>query len=708
VTTAVRRAPGTNLPAELTSFVGRRRELARARELLSVGRLLTLTGMGGVGKTRLAQRIAIDTRRAFRDGVWQVELADLHDPALLAETVALGLGLREGATRWDTRALAEAVDDQHLLLLLDNCEHVVDGCATLLSGLLGSCPKLHVLATSRQPIGVAGEQTLSLSPLPVPDIGRLPPPEALERFDGVKLFLDRAVGEVPGFTINDRNYRAVAQLCERVDGVPLAIELAAIRLRSLSTEQIVARLDDRFRLLTRGRRAAPARQQTLQALIDWSYELCSPVQRTLWTYLSVFADGFELDAADAVRASTELEGEDVVDLIADLVEKSVLIREEHDDVVRYRMGELIREYGRNRLRASGEEQDVRTRHRAWCVDLTQRAYDAWFGAEQLSWYNRIHREISNIRVAADPELAGQDGLEQVLEILVRLVTYSVAMGGVHRSCQALADILARSREPSIARARGLHAAAYLTVLQRRDTAVIAMLEESASIASALGADADRAWVTAVTGVAELNGGDLRLAFDLFEQAYTAFRRVDERHGAVFALGCQAATSALLGDSDKAAERYAELSRLAPGECWLHSYVAWAMGLDRWRAGDLDAAARLEQDSIEMRRPFRDHLGLGMCLEVLAWITADRARPDAAAQLLGRASRALEREAPSITTGGVLADDHARCVARLCIQMGDEAFEDALGRGRKLDIDAAIALAGGPPRAKPRSVDEISS
>src|SRR5215831_2521767 len=313
-----------NLPAELTSFVGRRGELAEVRRLLASSRLVTLTGVGGVGKTRLALRAAAELRRAFRDGVWLVRLDQLREEALVAEAVAGALGLQDRAGYAPAAALAEYLAGRQLLLVLDNCEHLVDAVAELADLLLRTAAGLRVLATSREALTIDGESVLAVPPLPVPPPGRRLTAAELTRFPAVGLFAERAAQVVPGFAVTEANAAAVAGICARLDGLPLAIELAAARLPVLSAEQIDERLGDRLGLLTAGGRARPARQQTLRASIEWSWELCTRAERLLWARCSVFAGGFELDAAEGICAGRLLAAGDVLELLAALAGKSIL------------------------------------------------------------------------------------------------------------------------------------------------------------------------------------------------------------------------------------------------------------------------------------------------------------------------------------------------------------------------------------------------
>jgi non-specific serine/threonine protein kinase len=690
MTTAVRRARAGNLPAELTSFIGRRRELAEAKELLAASRLVTLTGTGGVGKTRLARRIATDHRRAFPGGVWQVELAELQEPALLAQAVASALGLRGRPGGWAVGTLSEHFADQQLLLLLDNCEHLLDACAVMTDALLASCQSLHVLATSRQPLGIVGERTLSVQPLSLPDADSPPPPAALTRYDAVSLFLERAAAEVPGFELTDDNYRAVAQLCHQVDGVPLALELAAIRLRALSAEQIVARLDDRYALLSRGSRIAPARQQTLRGLVDWSYELCSPLEKELWAYLSVFPGGFDLEAAEAVCVGTPLEGQ-VVDALADLLDKSLLTRHDEAGAVRYRMLEIIRQYGLDRLREAGGEVTARRRHRAWYAELAARAHSAWFGDDQLAWYQRIQRESSNIRAAMDLSGAVVD-IEQVIEIQVLFADYSVAQGTVAETAHWLERALVRCVEPSATRARGLRVAGYVAALQGDEAAASASLEESQAISRRLGLLPELAWCSAVGGLMALNRGDLAGSLSLYGEGYALFAEAGETYGMIFTSGCSAVLAALLGDGEGAAGHHARFNELAgPGERWLRSYVHWAMGMQQYQAGDLDAAAGLEIESIALRRSLQDHLGVAMCLEVLAWVAARQDRAVEAARLMGCCRRSFELGGSSFDRVAFFSPEHEQRVEQVRSRLGDEGLEREIAAGRELDAAEAVRL-----------------
>src|SRR5215472_15259668 len=374
-------APGTrvagNLPTELTSIVGRRGELAAVRQLLAASRLVTLTGPGGVGKTRLALRAAAGVRRAFRDGVWLVQLDQLRDEALVAQAVAGALGLQDRAGYIPAAALAEYLAGRQLLLVLDNCEHLVDAAAELADQLLRAAAGLRVLANSRESLTIDGETVLAVPPLPVPESGQPLTAAGLGVFPAAQLFAERAAQVVPGFAVTEANAAAVAGICGRLEGMPLAIELAAARLPVLSAEQIEERLGDRLGLLTRGGRTRPDRQRTLRASIEWSYELCTRAERLLWARCSVFAGGFELDAAEGICAGDRLAAGRVLDLLAGLAGKSILSAEHRAGAVRYRLPEPLREFGQERLRESGEATALRRRHRDWHEQLAWQVDTDW-------------------------------------------------------------------------------------------------------------------------------------------------------------------------------------------------------------------------------------------------------------------------------------------------------------------------------------------
>jgi non-specific serine/threonine protein kinase len=399
---APRARPAPALPVALTSFVGRERELAEVRQLLGATRLLTLTGAGGIGKTRLALQAAAEVGDDYPDGVWLVELAPLTDPTLAPQAVAAVLVVGEQPGRPLTETLAAALHPRRLLLVLDNCEHLVDACARLAEALLTGCPGLTVLATSRELLGVPGEAAWRVPSLAAPDPQRLPPRDELLGYEALRLFVERARLAQADFAITDANATAVAEVCRRLDGLPLAIELAAARVTALSVEQIAARLDDRFRLLTGGRRTGLRRQQTLQAAMAWSYDLLTGPERALLRRLSVFAGGWTLAAAEDVCAGAGIAERDVLELLTRLVEKSLVVAEPGvSGSTRYRLLETVRQYAAERLAAAGEAVATRDRHLAVAVALGEQAEPVlWENAnERDEWLLRLQLEHDNLRAA---------------------------------------------------------------------------------------------------------------------------------------------------------------------------------------------------------------------------------------------------------------------------------------------------------------------
>ncbi|NUR85152.1 MAG: LuxR family transcriptional regulator, partial [Nonomuraea sp.] len=376
------------LPADTTSFVGREAQVGAVKRLLTQTRLVTLTGPGGVGKTRIAIRVAREIRATFDDGVCLVTLSSLRDPELLANTVATALGLPEQQARPQLDVVVDYLTDKRLLLLLDTCEHLVDACAMLADVLMRSAPGLHIVATSRQPLDVPGE------------VGYPVPPLELNG-DAMTLFIDRAAAIVPGFAATPANRPLIATLCRRLDGIPLAIELAVVRLRALPLEELVSRIDNRLRLLSGGMRRALERHQTLRMTIDWSHDLCTAQERLLWARLSVFAGEFGLGAVEVICEGGELTGDDVIDSLIGLVDKSVVLREDREGAAHYRMLDTVREYGAERLAALGEEDALRARHRDHYLERARRFAAEFIGPDQMTWLGWFEREQANLRLALE-------------------------------------------------------------------------------------------------------------------------------------------------------------------------------------------------------------------------------------------------------------------------------------------------------------------
>jgi predicted ATPase len=374
--------PLHNLPLELSSFVGREKELAEVKRLLENNRLLTLTGSGGCGKTRLALAAASELAEGFEDGVWLVELASLADPSLVAQPVASTLGVREQQGRSLIETLSNYLSSKQVLLVLDNCEHLVEACAMLADALLHTCSNLKILATSREALAIAGERNWPVPPLSTPDQQLLPPVEQLGRFEAVRLFVERAQYRRPDFALSPQNAGVVAENCYRLEGIPLAVELAAARVGTLSVEQIAERLKDSLKLLAGRDRTAPERQRTLRGALDWSYELLNESERKLFRRLSVFAGSWTLEAAEVVGVADGIQEGEVLDLLSRLVDKSmVVVLSGAEEAQRYRMLESVRQYSQERLEEGGETEQVRDRHARYYLALAERAEQGLKGTQ---------------------------------------------------------------------------------------------------------------------------------------------------------------------------------------------------------------------------------------------------------------------------------------------------------------------------------------
>jgi predicted ATPase/DNA-binding CsgD family transcriptional regulator len=438
------------LPVELTSFVGRRKELAEGRRMLRSARLVTVAGPGGVGKTRLAGRLAHQVQRLFPDGVVWVGLATQQDPAALASEVATALEVEtQGQPAQD--ALAAYLRSRELLLVLDNCEHLAEACAELVTGLVRDASRIRVLATSRRPLRVTGEHVMSVEPLAVPSAEEAES-GAIRHVEAVALLADRARSVDRAFRVGPDNAEVVSRLVRRVDGIPLAIELAAARLRALSVNELVERLDDRFGVLTTGSRVAPPRHQTLRGLVDWSYSLCSPPEQQLWARMSVFDGGADLAAVVAVCGDLEVA---TYEILAGLVDSSVLSVAKVEGRDRYRMLETIREYGAERLAARGEADRVRARHFDHYLALARESRAAWFGPDQLDLVARTTTDLGNLRAAFDHALGQSGEHSAALHLASALVWYWLPAGAIDEGLRWFNQALAHERAASPALLRAL-------------------------------------------------------------------------------------------------------------------------------------------------------------------------------------------------------------------------------------------------------------
>ena len=550
-----------NLPAQLNSFVGREREISELKDLLATTRLVTLTSMGGTGKTRLSLQVAAAVIDDYPAGVWFVELAPLTDERLVPQAVAAVLGVKEEAGRPVIEALEKYVKDRQLLLILDNCEHLVQASAELAKKLLRAGRGLQILASSRERLHVMGETTYPVSSLAIPEapiaVGDTAGLDAFKRFEAVRLFIDRASASQPSFQITAKTAGAVADICRRLDGIPLAIELAAARVGAMAVEQIATRLGDRFELLSGGDKTGMPRQQTLRASIDWSVELLSEAERELLRKLSVFAGGWTLEAAEAVGARDGGDASAVLDILIALVEKSLVIMDA--DGERYRLLETVRQYAQERLVGAGVENETRARHLDFYLTLTEKARPELAGAEQGMWLLRLDLERENLLAAHAWARRAGDGAALGLRLVWALKPYWITRGllglGQQMTVEALACEGADAR--NIARCRGLCDAGWIGVLMGRYAEARGYIEESLAIARESGDERRIAMTLQPLGLACLGQDDLPAARSHLREALALARELGNKREIAAALNVLAQMLRVAGEMDAAEPLYNE-------------------------------------------------------------------------------------------------------------------------------------------------------
>jgi predicted ATPase/class 3 adenylate cyclase len=522
-----------NLPTQLTSFVGREKELLDVRKLLHDSRLLTLTGPGGTGKTRLSIQAASEMLDQYPDGVWFVELAPILDPLLVSRTTAIAIGLREESQRPVIDLLCDYLHEKKMLLILDNCEHLVDACAHMADRILHAAPDTSILASSREALGIGGEVAYRVPSLGLPDVNHLPPVETLSQYEAVKLFIDRATSAVPTFTVTNDNAPAVAQTCSRLDGIPLAIELAAAKIRVLSVEQIAKRLDDRFRLLTGGSRTALERHQTLRAAIDWSYNLLSTNEQTLFHRLSVFVGGWTLEAAEFVCEGGAVQSDDILDLLEQLIHKSLVIKEEAGNESRFRMLETIRQYTHEKLVESGESNALRDRHLSFFVKLVEQAEPELYRSNQVFWLNKLDDEIDNFRTAL--EWALPTDVESGLRITSVPWRFWEARGYLRELGDWLHQLLERHPIADALHAHALAVYSYCYYRQANFNEAIRCAEHSWQMSRALSDRQLEGSSLSLLGVITLLQGNVGEGTRLLEQSLAIYRALGDKIGQANAL-----------------------------------------------------------------------------------------------------------------------------------------------------------------------------
>lgn len=683
-----------NLPRQLTSFIGRDREMAEVKRLLSTAYLVTLTGTGGAGKTRLALQVSADLVDKYPDGVWFVELAPLSDPALVEKAVASALDVPEQPGRHLHETLARALPGKHLLLVLDNCEHLLSACRDLADTLLRACPHLRILATSREALGVDGEVTYRVPSLQLPDLHRLPPPRTLAEYEAIRLFAERAALGQPGFLLTASNAAPVAQICHRLDGIPLAIEFAAARVKVLSVDQIAARLDDRFRLLTAGTRKTLPRHQTLRATMDWSYDLLSEQEQTVLRRLSVFAGGWTLEAAEAVCSGDGVEPSNILDLLTQLVDKSLVVAETRDGEARYRLLETVRQYALNRLQASGEADDVRRRHRDWYQALAEQAHPEMFRGQRLElWLERLETEHDNLRAALQWSKAEKDGAEAGLRLAGALWWLWFQHDHWSEGVGWLEGALARSAEapPSVLPWALFGAAQF--AWRRRDYALATTLgEKGLALCRALGDKECSAWTLMDLGIVAMRQGDYERATALFDESLRLSYELANNFAHGTALVQVGIMARYQGDYERSAAIHSQSLALLRkvGNRWSIAYALSRLGFVAVHQSNYGLAEASFTEGLIFCRETDNRWISEECLEGLARLASVKGQCEQAARLFGAAE--VLREA--VGWHRALPDQahHDQCVASARAGLEETAFAAAWAEGRALTLEQAVDCA----------------
>ena len=681
----------SNLPAEVTSFVGRRQELREVKRLLSTTRLLTLTGSGGVGKTKLALRAATDMSRGFPDGVWLVLLGSIGDPLRVTQAVFSALGVHDLSAGLSLSSLTDYLAGKRLVLLLDNCEHLLDGCAVLASTLTTSCPDLHVLATSRQALGVAGEVRMVVPPMSLPaEAGDTSVPQLLG-CDAVWLLSERAAAVSPGFTVDAANAGQVLALCRKLDGIPLALELAAVRLGSLSLEQLNWGLTGELSILGRANRGAEARQQTLEATIGWSYGLLDEPERLLWARLSVFAGGFEEDAAVQVCSDPRIPAERIASLLGALVDKSILKRQlAGGRPPRYWLLETMRQYGLERLREVGEQATTQKRHFDWVCGLARLA-GAWDG-KQPETFTRISSEQDNLWAALDFCSRQPGELAAAAEAAQHLMAYWACrgpFGDVRRMLTSLAEL---APEDSLPRARLLLVAAVMVTSQNDYSASAPLSDESLRIGTEVKDAEVVAWSLVMTAMPRWVGGDLTGALQQLESALSLARLMRLEQAELNILNTLCGLLIATGDLDRAIEfgqRGLVMSKRS-GELWVRGFMLTFLAQARWLRGEKQRAEVLAREAVVCKHAIDDRNGLTIALGTLAWMAAECSQHERAATLLGSAQGVCDES--SLTLLDLFRPQHERSVSLITRGIGRRALDAAFARGRAMTIGEGVAFA----------------
>lgn len=683
-----------NLPTHVTSYLDRDETQQAVRDALTRSRLVTLTGFGGMGKSRLSLAVAEELQGEFPDGVWLVDLAPLEANSELDDAVLTVLQGQDHSAGSARAQLLSYLLDRKLLLVLDNCEHVLEQAVDLVADLLTETPLLHILATSRESLNLGGERVVPVPPLSTPDPSKVRSPEDVVHFDAVKLLLDRATAVQPGFMVHHGNYRSVSELCARLEGSPLAIELAAPRLRSLSIDQVIRRLDDQLHGLSSADRSVPARQRTLLALVEWSYQLCGTEERLFWQRASVFAGGFDLEAAEGVCAGDGLSPDHVLSVIDQLVSKSILSADTDSAVARFRFLETIRLYGHERLVDLGQLQDIARRHRDYYFQLSKTVLDTWASEKQVEGISRLREERFNLTRALEWSFSTPGEQDTGLEMVVCL-RYHWAIGGFLREGrrwvnQALSLVAGQSQ----ARGTALWVGAWIALVQGDRPGAITYLREADEAVEASNDTSLRLHVLLMHGTAALFQSDFTEAIDSIGSAVAGLRQQND-YGPVL-VGEMQLIIALAHSGDRVRARAVadDVLRLSDelGEQWGRCQALWALGFDSWLSGDHAQAASSVQKALVLKPEF-NRVGTALDIELLAWIATSLQHFERGLQLLGAAETMWAALGTSVGAFGLHFAAHSdRCKEQLRTHFDPDTFEKLITEGRTWDAARAVTYA----------------
>jgi len=690
-TQALPQQPRSNIPGTFTSLIGRDKDISAVCDYLTHPdiRLVTLIGPGGIGKTRLSIASAREARAEFPDGVFFVALAPLDQPSLIPSATLQALGYIEKHNLSPEERLIEGIANKRILLVLDNCEHLIEDVARVASSLLSACSRLKIFTTSREALGIPGEWLYSVPVLDLPKKNSVVDMETISEFPALVLFAERARAVRSDFALNAENIRAVAVICSQLEGLPLAIELIAARVKTLSIEQIAARLDDRFALLTSGSRIAPSRQQTLRATLDWSYELLTETERELFRQLSVFVGGFTLEALESVALLDSTQS--ILDALSRLVDKSLLLVEQQDQP-RYRFLEPIRQYARDKLNESRESNSIQDRHLNYYLRVAEEAEPYLFRAGQQDWKNRLELDHDNLRVALAWSLKSNQ-IEAGLKMAGALAWFWHSKGHLSEGNLWLEKLLASgSGTQGKERAKALRASSILSTDTGDYIRARAFAESSIKLYREIGDNRGAGLVLVDLGGSLHRDGREEEAIESLEESLRLLRATGERWEIAYALVWLGDAWFRMGDIERAATNWEESLRLTQ-ELGDHFVMAWSLGgladVTRVR-GDYKRATGMFKESLSLYQSSGDKHGPPYSLEALGLVAAAQGNAKRAARLWGAAS--AWREAINEPLPPPYQRDYAASVTQARTQLGEEVYASAWSEGRAMSPEQAIALA----------------